>query len=97
MSDNDHIDDPIPHIRAAVLARLRQLHADPGGEWRSTVGPLVMFAGEAVSKLAILTGERDGLADLMADGADPEIFDDAASALTALWQIVQCLAGIAEE
>jgi hypothetical protein len=97
MSDDDHIDDPIPRIRAAVLARLRQLHADPSGEWRSTAGPLVMFAGEAVSKLAILTGERDGLADLMADGADPEIFDDAASALTALWQIVAQMTIDAEE
>jgi hypothetical protein len=97
MSDDDRIDDPIPRIRAAVLARLRQLHADPSGEWRSTVGPLLMFAGAAVSKLAILTGERDGLADLMADGADPEVFDDAASALTALWQIVAQMTIDAEE
>lgn len=90
-------DGPDPIVHAALRDRLRQLHADPSGEWRSTVGPLLIYAGSAVSKLAILTGERDGIAGLMADGADPQVFDDAAAMLTALWEIVQCLAGIAEE
>ena len=86
--EEDIDDDPIPRVKAAVLARLQQLHADPGGEWQATVVPLTIFASLAVSRLAVLTGERDGLADLMAEGAEPRIFDEAADMLTACWQIV---------
>ena len=86
--DEHEYDDVVDKVRTALTRRLLELHADPGGEWRSTVGPINVFMGLAVSKLAILTGERDGLADLMAGGADPEVFDDAAAALTTIWQML---------
>lgn len=94
--DDEHDDDPMTPWRHGVERRLRQLIAADSADEMSGLSSMIgLFAGQAVSNVAGLAGERLGIIG-MAEAGEHNI-KAAADGLASIVRVVLQMAADADE